>query len=147
MAVKEHPIKFHFLKKEFSLSQRRALKEFILGIAKKHKKAVTEINYIFCDDDYLLNINQQYLKHDFYTDIITFELSTTAEPIQADIYISIDRVKENSKQYNSTFKRELERVIFHGLLHLVGYSDKKKKDQNIMRRKEDELIKLYNRST
>ena len=101
------------------------------------------INYIFCSDDYLLELNKQYLNHNTLTDIITFELNAPGEPILSDIFISIDRVKENAKTLEIPFKQELHRVIFHGALHLCGYKDKKKEEQKLMRRKEDEYLNHY----
>jgi len=136
-------IKFHYLAGPISLSERTKLKSFLLKQLKKEGKAVDAINYIFCDDAYLLSINQQYLKHDTYTDIITFELSPKSQPLLADIYISVERVKENAKHFKSSFKAELLRVIFHGSLHLSGYKDKTVKDAQVMKSKEDEYLKLY----
>lgn len=107
-------------------------------------RPIHSLNIIFCSDEYLLGINQQYLKHDYFTDIITFDLSTDKKrSIMAELYISYDRVKENAKQLGSTTTKELHRVVFHGLLHLLGYKDKLKKDQIAMRQMEDKLISLY----
>ena len=105
---------------------------------------VFEANYIFCSDDYLLGINQQFLEHDYYTDIITFDLSPSGKaPLEAELYISVDRVKENATTLGQPFYRELHRVIFHGLLHLMGYKDKQKKDQTLMRQMEEKLLTEY----
>ena len=102
------------------------------------------IDYIFCSDDYLLEINRNTLNHDYYTDIITFDLTPSKKgPIQSEIYISIDRVRDNAHTHGSSFNRELHRVIFHGLLHLLGYKDKTPKDEKIMRMMEDQFIALY----
>ena len=102
------------------------------------------LNIIFCDDTYLLSINNQFLKHDFYTDIITFDLgSKKSDPIQGEIYISTERVKDNASKLGTPFIQELHRVVFHGLLHLLGYRDKLKKDQLTMRSMEDKLLMLY----
>lgn len=124
------------------MENRNALKIFIERIFKKEKKGLGTINYIFCSDKRLLEINRTYLKHDYLTDIITFDLSeglaTTAE-----IYISIDRVKENARNNKVSFKNELHRVIFHGALHLCGYKDKKKEEIAEMRQKEDHYLALY----
>ena len=139
-----HPaVHFHFLKGSNSLSQHGHLKSFISTLFKKEGKKLDEISYIFCSDDYLLEINRQYLKHDYYTDIITFGLSESGQPINAEIYISVDRVKENAREFKTSFKRELHRVIFHGALHLCGYKDKKKEDQQIMRKMEDKYLTQY----
>src|SRR5882672_2030060 len=116
-------IRFHFLEGGFTLTDRSSLKIFIQALFKREKKKLADLNYIFCSDDYLLGINKQYLKHDFYTDIITFGLSEPEEPISGEIYISIDRVRDNSLQFKTSLKKELHRVIFHGALHLCGYRD------------------------
>lgn len=136
-------VQFHFLKGSNSLSDRTRLKSFITTIFRKEKKRLGEIHYIFCSDDYLLEINRQHLKHDYYTDIITFGLSDPGQPIQAEVYISLDRVRDNARQLNNTVKEELHRVVFHGALHLCGYKDKKAKDQTIMREMEDKYLRLY----
>lgn len=104
--------------------------------------ALGELNYIFCDDNYLLDINQRYLQHDDFTDIITFDY-TQGKVIAGDIYISIDRVKENAKTYKASFENELLRVMAHGLLHLAGYKDKSAVETAQMRTKEEEKIKLF----
>src|ERR1700759_606090 len=106
-------IRFNFLE-TVALRDRSRLKTFIAAVFKKEGKRLSELNYIFCSDKYLLDINRQYLKHDFYTDIITFPLSGKNEPITAEIYISVDRVKENAQNFESTLTQELHRVIFHG---------------------------------
>jgi probable rRNA maturation factor len=136
-------IRFHFLQEGFALTDRSSLKIFIEALFKKEKKKLSELSYIFCSDDYLLEINRQYLGHDFYTDIVTFDLSEPAQPLNAEIYISVDRVRDNAREFNSSFKKELHRVIFHGALHLCGYRDKKAKEQQIMRKMEDKYLSLY----
>jgi len=136
-------VRFHFLKGSNSLSDRSRLKSFIASLFKREKKRLGEIRYVFCSDDYLLEINRQHLQHDYYTDIITFGLSDPGQPIQAEVYISIDRVRANARQLNNTVKEEIHRVIFHGALHLCGYKDKKAKDQGIMRGMEDKYLRLY----
>lgn len=122
---------------EFTLAHRTELKLFIEGIFKKEGKRLGGINYIFCTDRRLLEINRQYLKHDYYTDIITFSLATEKSPVEGEIYISIDRVRDNARELQTAFSKELLRVIFHGALHLCGYNDKTKAQQNVMREKED----------
>jgi len=136
-------VHFHFLKGSNSLSNRTRLKSFIASLFKKEKKRLGDIHYIFCSDPYLLEINRQHLQHDYYTDIITFGLSDPGQPIHAEVYISIDRVRDNARQFNTPLKEELHRVIFHGALHLCGYKDKKVKDQGLMRRMEDKYLGLY----
>lgn len=133
-----------FLEPVAVLKQRNKLKAFLQSTAKKAGRPITSLNIIFCSDDYLLSINQQYLQHDYFTDIITFDLSgTKGGPITAELYISYDRVKDNARQINTTITKELHRVMFHGLLHLLGYKDKLKKDQILMRQMEDKLLAKY----
>jgi len=136
-------IHFHFLEGGFSLTERTSLKAFIATLFKKEKKKLASLNYIFCSDEYLLDINKQYLKHDFYTDIITFGLSEPGAPIMGEIYISLDRVRDNSGQFKTSLKREIHRVIFHGALHLCGYRDKNKVEEVLMRKMEDKYLSLY----
>jgi len=121
---------------------KKQVKEFIRYIFNSEGKTLDEINYIFCSDPYLLEINKSYLQHDFYTDIITFDLSN-GEEVVGEVYISIDRVRDNAKLHGSTYREELLRVIFHGVLHLVGYKDKKKSEITIMREKEDYYLRLF----
>jgi probable rRNA maturation factor len=105
-------------------------------------RALAEINFIFCSDEYLRNINIQFLDHPTYTDIITFDTSEVSGLIQGDIYISVDRVTENSTRFKCTFEDELHRVMIHGVLHLVGYSDKNSTNKKLMRKKEDAYLSL-----
>ena len=100
------------------------------------------MDYIFCSDEYLLHINQTYLQHDYYTDIITFELSDTRET-EAEIYISLDRVKDNAAQFGEPYQKEILRVIFHGALHLCGYKDKSAVEAALMRKMEDKYLALF----
>lgn len=136
-------IYFHFLSEPFFFPARNSLKIFLYRLFKEEGKKVKAINYIFCTDEYLLQLNKTHLNHDTYTDIITFELSEKEEPLTADIYISVERVKENARLYNTSFKRELHRIIFHGALHLSGYKDKSKHDAATMRTKEEHYLSLY----
>jgi len=136
-------VQFHFLEGANLLTQRTHLKTFIRSLFKREKKPLAEIHYIFCSDDYLLEINRQHLKHDYYTDIITFDLSEPGKPINAEIYISVDRVRDNARQFKTSLKNELHRVIFHGALHLCGYKDKTSKDQAVMRKMEDKNLAKY----
>ena len=135
-------IRFNFLTAA-SLKDRTRLRKFIGKMVKKEGDQLAELQYIFCSDTYLLAINQEYLQHDFFTDIITFDLSEKGQPINAEIYISVDRVRDNAVNYNSSFKKELHRVMFHGILHLCGYKDKKPKDVQLMRQMEDKWLKSY----
>ena len=112
---------------------------FILSLPKliqSENKECGPINLIFCDDDKILEVNKEYLSHDYYTDIITFDYSLN-QIISGDLFISIDRVKENSNRYSKTFENELMRVVFHGVLHLCGYNDKSEEEILVMRSKED----------
>ena len=120
---------------------RTKTKEWINQVIKKEKFKLGELGYNFCSDEYLLQINIEHLNHDFYTDVITFELNED-KTIIGDIYISIDRVKDNAKQNSKTFTNELMRVLIHGVLHLCGYKDKTKKDAATMREKEDYYLSL-----
>jgi probable rRNA maturation factor len=135
-------IQFNFLIAT-SLKDRTRLKKFIGKMVKKEGRQLAELQYVFCTDAYLLGINQEYLQHDFFTDIITFDLSEKGQALNAEIYISVERVRENAVNYSSTFKKELHRVIFHGALHLCGYKDKKPKDAQLMRQMEDKWLALY----
>ena len=137
------PINFHFLEQIASLKERRRLKRFLLRMLSSAGKKVKRLDYIFCNDDYLLKINKQYLNHDYYTDIITFDLSKRGYPIEAEIYISIPRIKENAAKFETLLKVELHRVIFHGALHLIGQTDKSVKQKKLMREKEDKCLALY----
>jgi rRNA maturation RNase YbeY len=128
----------------FHFPNRTALKKLLLSLFKKEGFTIKAVNYIFCSDDYLLKINKVHLNHDTYTDIITFEYSECFEPVFSDIYISVERVRENSKVYNVFFTKELSRVILHGALHLCGYKDKSQNQIAEMRSKEElYLSKLF----
>ena len=132
------------LKPVHVLKQRNRLKSFLASTAISAKRPLWSLNIIFCSDEHLLGINRDYLQHDYYTDIITFDLSPSSKsPLEAELYISIDRVKENASILGQPFYRELHRVIFHGLLHLLGYKDKLTKDQTLMREMEDRLLAEY----
>lgn len=133
---------FFFENRDFSLKKRTILKRFIESIFKTEREKLESLNYIFVSDKRLLEINRQFLQHDYYTDIITFNLSVNAS-IHAEIYISIDRVKENAKKLGVSFKSELHRVIFHGALHLCGYKDKSKREREKMREREDFYLYQY----
>jgi len=128
------------------LPNRTELKTFIRGIFKREGKKMEGLLYIFCDDRYLLDINKRYLKHEDFTDIISFDLSSDPTLIHGEIYISVERVRENAAKLGVSFKEELHRVVFHGALHLCGYKDKLKSDQVIMREMEDRYLGLYFKS-
>lgn len=136
-------IRFNNQNIKFFLKNKTILKQWIIKSIEKEKRKSGEINFIFCSDDDLLEINQHYLKHDTYTDIITFDYSkeNKTQPISGDIFISIDRVEENAKKFSKSFENELHRVLIHGILHLLGFSDKTKKTKAAMTRQEDECLK------
>jgi len=125
------------------LPSRTVLKKFILKIFKEQGFRVERINYVFCSDSYLLTLNQNHLAHNTYTDILTFHYSENSQPVLSDIFISIDRIRENARVYNVSFLEELYRVIIHGALHLCDYDDKKKEDSSVMRSMENEYLRRY----
>ena len=133
---------FFFETRGFSLENRSGLKSQIVSLFKKEGKKLESLNYIFCSDKRLLEINRQYLQHDYYTDIISFDLSA-GPATMGEIYISIDRVRDNARTLGVSFKAELHRVIFHGALHLCGYGDKKKEEVVQMRKREDYWLSRY----
>ena len=127
-----------------SLQDRKKLKVFIHETFRLEEQQINLLDIIFCTDDYLKKINVNFLQHDYYTDIITFNLSEAAsKAISGEIYISIDRVKENSLTHGVSFKNELHRIIFHGVLHLCGYKDKKSIDKSLMTEKENAYLDMY----
>jgi probable rRNA maturation factor len=136
-------IQFNFLH-PIALKDRAGLKRFLASLFKKEKKPLGELQYIFCSDDYLLQINRQYLNHNFFTDIITFDLSEKGQSINAEIYISVDRVRENAREFGCSLRQELHRVMFHGALHLCGYKDKTIAEKKIMRKMEEKYLHLWN---
>jgi len=127
---------------DFELSNEEQLSNWISRVIASEEKKEGEINYIFCDDDYLLNLNEQYLNHDTLTDIISFDYSVGNE-IHGDIFISTERVKDNATDFKVSFEEELKRVMVHGVLHYCGYKDKTEEDEALMRSKEDEKIKMF----
>ncbi len=127
---------------DFELSNEDQIATWISQVILSENKKEGEINYIFCDDDYLLNLNEQYLDHDTLTDIISFDYSVGNE-IHGDIFISTERVLENAADFNVSFQEELQRVLVHGVLHYCGYKDKSESDEQLMRNKEDEKIKMF----
>jgi len=133
-----------FFQNTISLKERGKLKSFIIFLMNKEGFKPKDISIIFCSDEYLLEINKQHLNHNYFTDIITFDLTPKNEKETiAELYISTDRVKFNAKDYNTTISNELHRVIFHGILHLCGYKDKSKKDIALMQAKELEYLNIY----
>jgi len=125
----------------FKFSRQKKIRDLILLILKKEISSVPEfINIIFCSDQYLLEINKRYLHHNFYTDIITFNYSGNDKSLEGELYISIDRIKENAKSLGVPQQDELFRVIIHGILHLCGYNDKRKQEKGLMRELEDRYL-------
>ena len=118
------------------------LKSFLISIFKKENVSFERVTYIFCKDDYLLTLNQQYLNHDNFTDILTFTLSETASAIVSEIYISVERVRENSVLLKTKYQLEFFRVMIHGILHLCGYSDQTRKQKALIRKKENYYLSL-----
>ena len=136
-------ISFNKADKNTTLNHRVALKAFIEKQIRKEGMKIESLNYVFCSDNYLLGINKQFLNHDYYTDIISFDLSEVPGVLLAEVYISVDRVKENAKTMGNLYSNELLRVIFHGALHFCGYKDKKPADTKLMRAMEDKWLKAY----
>ncbi|MDQ3048749.1 MAG: rRNA maturation RNase YbeY [Bacteroidota bacterium] len=136
-------INFHSEDIKFTLKNKSVLKEWIRETIQKKKRKAGDISYVFCSDEYLLVVNKQYLDHDTFTDIITFDYSKEDVnlPVSGDIFISIDRVKENALKFSKSFDDELYRVIIHGALHLLGFKDKTKNAKAEMRKEEDRCIK------
>ena len=138
-----HLINFFSEKKTFEVSQKDKLRLLLKEVCKQENAQLSFINCVFCSDEYLLQINKKHLKHNFLTDIITFDFSEKKDQIEGDLYISVDRVKENAKKYGFTFKTETIRVVLHGLLHLIGYKDKSEKEKKRMRVLENKYVSLY----
>lgn len=126
-----------------NIRNKKKVREIIASAFLNNKVEFNDINIIFCSDSYLLKINQQYLNHDFYTDVITFNLSEKNEPVIGEIYVSTDRIKENAKSFKISYQNELLRVIIHGVLHLCGYEDKSKLSKEKMRQQENLFLKLF----
>jgi len=134
-------ITFHKADSPFKLAGSRAISKWLDAIIAKDGYTTGNITFVFCSDEYLLDINGKYLNHNYLTDIITFDY-TEGKKLSAEMYISIDRVKENAKKLNLSFKDELHRVMVHGLLHCMGYSDKTADSQVVMQRQEDNCLSL-----
>jgi probable rRNA maturation factor len=141
--IKQSKVNFFFSESKPNLENRSVLKKFIISLFKTEKTRLESITYIFSNDSVLYELNKKYLQHDFYTDIITFDLSIQGQPKVAEVYISTDRVKENSLTHKVSFKSELHRVIFHGALHLCGYNDKSLKQTKQMRTRENYYLLQY----
>lgn len=135
-------IAFFYEDTNFILPNIQQTKAWIKAILKSEQFQLEHINYIFCSDKYLHSLNYEYLNHDTLTDIITFDY-TEEYKIEGDIYISVDRVGENSASFKTSFDQEIKRVMAHGLLHMMGYSDKTDEDKTLMREKEDSCLSLH----
>jgi probable rRNA maturation factor len=138
-------IKFINNDRKFNFREKTRLKAFIEKLFKQEGRTAGDIQYVFSSDEYVLQINRQFLKHDYYTDIITFDLGEKKQ-VDAEIYISIDRVKDNAAQLGEHFSKEMLRVIFHGALHLCGYKDKTKSEITLMRERESEYLRLFEKA-
>lgn len=127
---------------DFQLDNEEAFENWISRVIASESKELGEISYIFCDDEYLHKINVEYLNHDDLTDIISFDYSE-GKILQGDIFISIERVKDNAHDFKVPFEEELKRVMIHGVLHYCGYKDKSEADEKVMRSKEDEKVAMF----
>lgn len=134
------PINFFSEGIKFSLRNKEKIQKWILRVARAEKHKVRELNFIFCPDKYLLTLNKKFLKHHYYTDIISFNYSEKKNEIDGEIFISLPQVKRNAKKYKTDFSNEIHRVIIHGVLHLCGYDDKTEKEKNKMREKENQYL-------
>lgn len=134
---------FHSADRSFKFKNKSHLKNIISELFNQEHTLLKRLDYIFCSDEYLLDLNQRSLQHDYYTDILTFPLSDEGTPVVAEIYISLDRVKDNSRLHDTSFENEILRVIFHGALHLCGCNDHSKNEKYVMRRKEDYYITMF----
>ncbi|MDR7128481.1 rRNA maturation RNase YbeY [Algoriphagus sp. 4150] len=137
------PVNFFTEDISFSLKEKRKRKAWLKQLAQAEDNKIADLNYVFCSDEYLHNINVEYLDHNTYTDIITFDNSDEEGTIEGDVFISIERVKENAETLKIQLEKELSRVISHGLFHLLGYKDKSKTEASLMRSKEDFAINLF----
>jgi probable rRNA maturation factor len=141
------PINFFIEDIKFSLKNKTLIRNWIKDTIAAEGYALDELSFILCSDEYLHVINKQYLDHDTYTDVITFDNGEELKTILGDIFISIDRVQENASQFNSTLQRELLRVMIHGTLHLLGYKDKSKAAKTLMTKKEDFYLAILENTT
>jgi len=135
-------IQYFFEDIDFKIDNSNKISSWISKVISTEKYNLTSINYIFCSDEHLFKVNKEYLNHDYYTDIITFNNAEDDSQIEGDLFISIDRVTENAKTNGELFEKELNRVMIHGVLHLLGYNDKTKEEQIVMREKENAYLSL-----
>ncbi len=137
------PIQFFFIDVKITLSERRRLKTFIERMFRNEGIQINSLVIIFCSDEYLLGVNRRFLKHDYYTDIITFNLADKEKLVEGEIYISTDRIRENALINKVALQNELHRIIFHGVLHLCGFKDKKSDEKTLMTIEENMYLKMY----
>ncbi len=138
--MSEPKIQFHS-ECDFNLTRPSLREDWLSELAEKEGKKIEAVNYIFCDDEYLHKVNVEFLNHDNYTDIITFDYGIGAELV-SDIFVSVERVQDNAREYRVAFEDELDRVLAHGILHLCGYKDKTPADEALMREKENYYLSL-----
>ena len=136
-------VSFNSADKQLLLKNKKNIKRFIASIFDTENRPLKRLDYIFCSDDYLLQINIRFLQHNYFTDIITFPSSEKGQPITGEVYVSLDRIKDNARIYNSSILNETLRVLFHGALHLCGYGDKTGAEEKTMRAKESSYIKTF----
>lgn len=136
-------IRFHKNSQRLVLTRKKHIKEAIFRMFVNEKKSFCSLDYIFCDNEFLLQLNRFYLNHNYYTDVLTFNLTPNQQHINGEIYISVDMVKENAFRFQTLFEDELVRVIFHAALHLCGYDDQTKKEKKKMKELEDFYLQLF----
>ena len=139
------PVHFFNEDHDYRPDNQTKLTAWLALIASKYSFQISDLNYILCSDDFLLNINKQYLNHDYYTDIITFDNSDEEGTIEGDIFISIDRVNENATTLGIPFDEEFQRVLAHGILHLIGFNDKSESEKKVMTEKEEACLSLLHK--
>ena len=139
------PIQFFNEGISFTLKDKAGIRKWLTHVIREEKKKPWYINFIFCSDEYLLDLNKTYLKHETYTDILTFPYNDDENTVSGDIFISVDRVKENAGLYLQDFQREMKRVMVHGVLHLIGYSDHGKREKEVMTEREDHCLDSYDK--
>lgn len=142
MAIRFSMILFNY-ETDFILNEEQIIQDWIMNVVKENGFEVGEINYVFCDDEYLHKLNVEFLKHDTLTDIISFD-NTFGKLLNGDIFISIDRIKDNAKDFKVTFEEELHRVMIHGVLHYMGFKDKSDDDKREMRNQENQALFCLN---
>jgi len=136
------PVSFFNQDVDIKLSNKTKIADWLTKVANGYDQPITQLNYIFCSDQFLLELNKQYLNHDFFTDILTFDMREPGEELKGDIYVSTDRVAENANRYVVPFEIELYRVMAHGLLHLIGYRDSTESEKQAMKEAEDQALSL-----